>query len=678
MSEDVLGYLLGKGIHMKKAGGQEFHCNCWFHGEDGNKGRLYINCDPDADIPGLFFCHVCGEKGAFASILKHFGDSPSEDNITADRRREILEVASLYYAGELGNNDAVMDYLTGDERGLLPETIKKRLLGYAAMEVSQEIGGATRRERSKALYYRLRKLGYEVSEILATGLCVKKDDDISDSLQNMITIPYFVAGHVVQIRGRAWPYTKEQADKGYPKYKTCGGNTARLYNTDSAWGQDEIILCEGEFDTMMVEQLGEVSGLDFHAVGSPGAKTWQDSWNDTVAPLKRMYICFDRDVAGEAGAQSIIDRFGARMRRIHLSPEGVKRDPTQWVIGGGTGEELAQIIRDASRNGMLVGVREAMDAHAEIQDLPGIKFGDEIFDLSIAPGLQPSQVMVVLAKTGTGKTIMVLNWMHRVIMQPKQEDHKILFISLEQTRGEWWERARRIATFYDVDREDDDVFKLWNDRIMIVDKNRLTEDEFGQCIDDFEYQQGKKPDLVVVDYLGYWARSFKGEAYERTSEAIMSLKGMAKDHLVPIITPHQVSRVGRDGEEFGADAARDSGVVEETADFLLTMWTPDNTLGRAPEEMSGSVKLRIGKSRHGGRGQLLEYQFAPISLAMVPSFDENAARARRELDWKLKYRDNWKQALYRHRYGTEGIFSTPDPLAGGPPPEQHPMTDTEF
>lgn len=673
MSEDILGYLLGKGLNMKKAGGQEFHCNCFFHGEEGNKGRLYINCDSEADIPGLYFCHVCGEKGALSSIRRFFGDQITEHEIDADRRREILTVAADYYAAELTKNDPVLEYLTGDERGLLPETVESRNLGYAAMELSMEIGGTARRERSKALYFHLRRLDYEVKEILATGLVVDKDGDITDSLQNMITIPYHVAGHVVQIRGRAWPYTQESKDKGYPKYKTCGGNQARLYNTDTCWNQTEVILTEGEFDAMVIEQLSS----DFHAIGSPGARTWQDQWNDTVAPLKRMYICFDRDAAGDAGAQSIVDRFGARMRRVHLSPEGVKIDPTQWVQQGHTAADLVEIIAAAGRNGMLIGVREAMEAHAEIQDLPGIKFNDRMLDLSIDPGLQPSQVMVILAKTGTGKTIMALNWMHRIITHPDQLDHKVLFISLEQTRGEWWERARRIAKFYDPTRSDEDVFKMWNDRIMIVDKNRLNEDEFGQCIDDFEYQQGKKPDLVVVDYLGYWARSFRGEAYERTSEAIMSLKAMGKDHLVPIITPHQVNRSGHDGEEFGAEAARDSGVVEETADFLLTMWTPDNTLGRNPEEMTGNIKLRIGKSRHGGRNRLLEYQFAPLSLAMLPvdGTETLGARARKEVSWKIEG-DNYKQVLYRHRYGIEGVLPL-DPFAAGAPPVQQTTHDPD-
>jgi hypothetical protein len=84
------------------------------------------------------------------------------------------------------------------------------------------------------------------------------------------------------------------------------------------------------------------------------------------------------------------------------------------------------------------------------------------------------------------------------------------------------------------------------------------------------------------------------------------------------------------------------------------MWSPDNTLGRTEEEKTGAVHLRIGKSRHGGRGQLLAMQFAPISLVMVPDGDPLCGKARREITWKRDFKDSWAKAAYRHRTGFEG------------------------
>jgi hypothetical protein len=141
----------------------------------------------------------------------------------------------------------------------------------------------------------------------------------------------------------------------------------------------------------------------------------------------------------------------------------------------------------------------------------------------------------------------------------------------------------------------------------------------------------------------------------------MALKAIAKDFRIPIICPQQVNRTGKEGEEFTSDAARESGVIEETADFLLGMWRPDDQQGRQDAEKSGLVKLRILKSRHGGRGHLLQMQWAPTCLALLPEGDPLEVRARREFGWRQRYLDTWEQVVHRHRTGFEGKFDDRDP-----------------
>lgn len=648
MSVDVLGYLNSKSLTMKRASGSEVNVPCFFHGEDPQKrGRLYVNVDPDAEIPGLFFCQVCGEKGSLVSLKRHFGDATSETEDTSQVRLEILQAAAGFYHSQLGDYDDAFMFLRGPERMLETDTIVDHELGYAG-------------DRNELLHF-LKDAGFPTQDILNTGLVLKTDaGKFVDSLKNRITIPYRVAGNVVSIRGRAWPF--EEGTKT-PKYKTCGGNITRLFNSDVTWNADEVVVCEGEFDALIMGQLG------FNAVGVPGARIWQDSWDGYVSNVRRLWLVFDRDKAGEDGAQKLVDRFGVKVKRVHLSPEGTKKDPTTWVAEGGTAEQFADLMKEALAGGLLVTVDEAMEEHASVQGLLGVKFGMENLDLMIEPGLLPAQVMVVLAKAGTGKTLFLLNTMHRMTMVPGQQKLRFLFVSLEQTRGEWFERARRIHRFYNLDSTDADALNFWRERLLLVDKNRLTEADFHSILDDYEYRVGQLPDVVFLDYLGYWAQAFKGDRYERVSDAIMSLKSVAKDRRISIISPHQVSRVARYGEEPDADAARDAGVVEETADFLFTLWSPDAQLGRAEEEKGGLVNMRIGKSRHGGRGTKVVFQFAPISLALVPVGEpKTAQRARDELEFERLWHDKWEQAVYRHRTGFRGHLDR-NPAYQGPIPD---------
>lgn len=623
MSE-VLEYLASKGLSYKTAGGNNVHLPCFFCGEDPNKrGRLYVNVDPGMEIPGLFMCHLCGTKGALPTIQKHFGDyqvtDRGEDSLV---RREILAAAAKYYHDRLADFPDAYAWLRGPQRLLTLETIVDAQLGYAD-------GG---------LYVHLRENGFKPSDILKTGLAVERSQGPPvDALRGMVTIPYVVAGNVVMIRGRAFPDVP-----GAPKYKTCGGNATRLYNSDAAWGTDELVVTEGEFDCLVLRQLGVRS-----VVACPGASAWQDSWDGYVEGLRRLWVAFDNDPAGTVGSGKLLGRFGAKVRLINL-PGPAGTDVTSWAGAGGSLEAFEELKAKTKGKGLLVSVAQAREEHAEMQGARGLSLGIPLLDLVVQPGLLPSQVMVVLAKSGVGKTLFLLNLMQRMTMVPGQEDLKFLLLSLEQTRGEWFERARRIWRFYNLDSDDDACDRFWGERLMLVDQNRLNEAELVATLDDYVDQMGRQPDVVFLDYLGYWAQAFRGERYERTSDAIMTLKAVAKDRRIPIITPHQVSRIAKYGEEPEADGSRDSGVVEETADFLFVLWSADSLHGRSEEEKQGVVNLRVGKSRHGGRGVKVALQFAPVSLTLVPHGDPLVSMARDELYYE-RLRDNWETAVRRHR-----------------------------
>jgi replicative DNA helicase len=903
---DVLGYLTSKDLHLKRADARNVHTACVFCNEDtSHRGRLYINIDPDAEPAGLYFCHLCQAKGSLASLKRHWGDQVNETELDHQVYAEILAFACDYYTRGLRQQPAVQAYLLGPRRGLAPETIASRQLGYAAMNVTRDLATRTTTvTKARHLYRALRDEGYSAKEILATGLCTDRDGTIIDALSGMVTIPYLTAGNVVTIRGRTWPATAEDFtawdgptyEPSPAKYKTLAGTSARLFNSDATWNSPEITIAEGELDCMVLAQEG------YAAVGVPGATAWQDSWDDYLTNVRRVFVLYDTDAAGEKAAHKLVDRLGSKARRITLAEPGIKCDPTQWfATDGHTRDEFEALLADARRGSLLVTVHDARDEFARVQNTPGINFTWDAFDAAIEPGLQPAQILILLARTGVGKghpldtpvptpegmrlwgdlhegdhvfgsdgnptrvvaiyergtlpiyrvtfsdgatvdtdpdhiwtvlyrqgheqnwtpknlttaelaasdlrqgrsyrftiplcealnyperplpvdpytlgaliangwlggttavlttpdhdviarvnevhsthrlqkppgacpahvvhgvigdirrlgltlksaekfipedyltasidqrvallqglfdgdgstraregrsnsyyfttsprlahdvqqlvtslggtatlrwhkrsdqrplarlsvmlpqhinafstnrkalvadrkrrylgprraivaierrdpqpvrcitvdaadslyligrqhvvthnTIALLNLMHRARMDPTQQDLKILFVSLEQTRGEWWDRVRRIHRFFQVDSNETEAARFWQDNLLIIDRNRLTEPELRQAIEDYAYQMGRTPDLMCIDYLGYFARGYRGEPYERTSNAVMAIKAIGKDYHVPIIVPHQVSRSGQSGQEFSGDNARDS-VVGET---LITL-----------------------------------------------------------------------------------------------------------
>ncbi len=627
MSTDVLGYLQSKHVGaVKRAGPNDVNVSCFFCGEDESKrGRLYVNIDPGADIPGLYQCKLCDAHGSLVSLKRHFGDEVNEKDSRDWVLRDILQHAAAYYVDCLGDQPDALHYLRRD-RGLSLQTILDHQLGWAD-------GG---------LHTHLKGEGFHFKDMVTTGLVTESGRDF---LRAHVSIPYHVSGNVVMIRG------KEIGGK----YLTPSGQKSRLYNSDTLRNANEVIAAEGEFDALIAEQLG------YHAVGVPGANTWQDGWDGLFADVKRLYLLFDPDEAGRRGADKIHQRMSPRARVVNIViPDGTDAAlvdltwlaTTQGLDGAGLRALLA-----TAKGSMLVTVDDAIEAHRLIKQLVGIRFGIEELDNVITPGLLPTQVMVVLARSGVGKTIWSINTMHR--MATCQPNLRFLFMSLEQTRWEWWERAERVYKFYDPRATVADVANFWRSRYVMVDANRIGEDKFVAVLQEYKYEFGAYPDVVFVDYLGYWAQSFQGERYSRTSDAMMSLKAIAKEFGIAIITPHQVSRGAEPGAEPNPDDARDSGVVLETSDFLVTLWNPDTALGLPLGERKGHVYGRLSKSRHGGVGTQLSYQFAPLTLALVPFEDHAVSRAKREFGERLTEdllaadnqhptRRTWQEAVEAH------------------------------
>lgn len=653
---DVLGYLNSKGVQVKHdAGPNDIHTACFFCNEDDSKrGRLYINVDPSMSPPGLFQCHLCGESGAINKIRRHFGDPPLDDNgndVVRDKNDKpvsslrLLKAAADYYHETLTEYEDKFDYLY-TKRGLSTDTIVNHKLGWAD-------GG---------LGNHLKSLGFSAAELKASNLI---KDDGSDFFINKLTIPYFFQGNVLQIRGR-------EIGSGPSKYLTPPGDEARLFNVDAARNQDKVIITEGEFDALTLEQLG------FAAVGVPGANAWKDNWSSYLGDAKRVYLCFDRDQSGAKGFEKVSESLAkstkVKIRQILMPMHGTneaKNDPSEWIVGKGhTKSDFEELMRASEPPSLLVSLDDAFAEWELFEGAPTrnrISLGFNDLDKKIDGGVQPGQVIITLAKTGVGKTSLLVNSFNNLIYKNKvamAKDRnikpiKILFISLEQTRNEWFDRALKVYSFYNppmpktireldhwrtafakagkvnlplVAQNISALKEFYQDHLMMVDKNKVTEEEFHEIVEDFKVRQGRKPDLIAVDYLGYWARAFPGEGYERTTAAVMKLKEIGKDVQVPIHAPHQVSRASN-SQRLDIGSGRDAGAVEETADFLLALQREmkqeideraragakgDGMIRGMKETATSNLYIDVLKSRHGGAGgDPVVLTDASMSLAWV-------------------------------------------------------------
>lgn len=100
-------------------------------------------------------------------------------------------------------------------------------------------------------------------------------------------------------------------DKGEVNEKKFG-YPPRLFNVNNILGSeiDTIVICEGEFDAMLLYQELRNADLDSWGTvtGTHGVKTFEPDWIDYFKG-KKIYICFDCDDEGVMASQSIATEY---------------------------------------------------------------------------------------------------------------------------------------------------------------------------------------------------------------------------------------------------------------------------------------------------------------------------------------------------------------------------------
>jgi replicative DNA helicase len=246
-------------------------------------------------------------------------------------------------------------------------------------------------------------------------------------------------------------------------------------------------------------------------------------------------------------------------------------------------------------------------------------------------GVSPGQVLGVAARTGGGKT-----WLLETIEGnfTAREDAGSLALSLEMPGAEWAERAVAISS--DVAPE---VVETWARKgelgkhvrsflerysraLVVEDAVRLA--ELPAVIAEARTRLPVPLRLVLVDYLALLGVDGR-DAYERASTLGRGLKAVAKQEKVPIVVAMQLSRAGGDGSEpVSLTMLRDSGVLEESLDFLLGCWRPGKAANLSPPDaldLADVLRVALLKNRKGRDGRIVDLRFRPESRRLYEEAD---------------------------------------------------------
>jgi replicative DNA helicase len=257
----------------------------------------------------------------------------------------------------------------------------------------------------------------------------------------------------------------------------------------------------------------------------------------------------------------------------------------------------------------------------------------------ITSGLQPSDLVILAARPGMGKTAFALNIAENAAI----EDGKVVGVfSLEMSREALLLRLLCSQARVDshklrqgfLGREDCEKItaasgSLGESRLYIDDTPALSLHEMRAKARRLQQSQ-QQLDLIVVDYLQLMAAApvGGGRRYENRTQEVSAisrgLKALAKELRVPVLALSQLSRApesrGGDHRPQLSDL-RESGSIEQDADVVMFIFR-EEVYNRDNPDLEGQAELIIAKQRNGPTGK--------IDLAFLRSYTRFESRALEE------------------------------------------------
>jgi len=249
------------------------------------------------------------------------------------------------------------------------------------------------------------------------------------------------------------------------------------------------------------------------------------------------------------------------------------------------------------------------------------RFGIRQFDEATLGGARAGQLITLIGKTHTGKTMVGMN------MVARNPNHRTLWVSPDETETMFW--GRYSAMKLEVSQSDwitrlirgDDM--AWERMTqMVQDEKNLHFESTGMSVDDLDKAMriaseqlwdGKRPQVLVYDYLEL-IRGGNGDA-QSVQAKIESFKQLVSDWRIVGVMLHQSGRgAGQRGSAGGIDSGRYGSTSE--SHFVFETWRrwDDTSL---EEETRQWYKDEISVGLHKNKAG--EGQKAEVNLTIHPS-----------------------------------------------------------
>ncbi|RNC87430.1 MAG: replicative DNA helicase [Allomuricauda sp.] len=271
-----------------------------------------------------------------------------------------------------------------------------------------------------------------------------------------------------------------------------------------------------------------------------------------------------------------------------------------------------------SAQNLVIQAKKKIEEIANKEGLSGIPSGFDKVD-KLTSGWQPSDLIIIAARPGMGKTALVLSMARNIAVN---SEVPVAFFSLEMSSVQLITRLISSETGLSSEklrtgRLEKHEWEQLNVKVKALEKAPLfIDDTPSLSIFDLRAKARRlasqhKIKLIIVDYLQLMtsgASQKGGNREQEISTISRNLKALAKELDVPVIALSQLSRAvetrGGSKRPILSDL-RESGAIEQDADIVSFIYRPEyykidewDDEERTPTQ--GQAEFIVAKHRNGG------------------------------------------------------------------------------
>jgi replicative DNA helicase len=290
---------------------------------------------------------------------------------------------------------------------------------------------------------------------------------------------------------------------------------------------------------------------------------------------------------------------------------------TRLIALHGTLDTRAVVTGTAAYDLTFRKLRHAMNH----QGRTGVDCGLKELTLATNGGWQPSDLIVLAARPGMGKTAAMLQFARACALD--QGDACAIF-SLEMPIVQLMERlivsetgtytnadlrAGRLFSEEAFNRLYQDAKRLHTDKLLLDDTSGLSIQQLRAKAVRLKAEHDIK--LILVDYIQLMKGDQRGNREQEIGSITRGLKELAKELNVPVIALSQLSRSveNRGGEKRPQlSDLRESGSIEQDADAVVFLWRAEYykiTQDADGNSTADTILFDFAKHRNGAQGEII-------------------------------------------------------------------------